>query len=540
VKSWARLRSNDLDPSGAKGAKPVVAIIVTLPGRDAPIEKCLAGIISQRFDAWECVVVSSDGGIEVDRARSIERLDPRITALTDRYPTLQASQSAGMAYTTAPYLSFVSGSRVLTPNTLDSHMRALATSLAASGVAGVKTRMPSDIDGGATTIRRAALVDDGHGIAHLEHPAGTALWEALEAKGYRFDEVRPDPLDVELLDPLVEPESESEPEIDLNRELGVLLYPMARYHAEEMSEVAHALRNNHGVGSTFVLAKEFEGAFDEAMVDHDVIRLSAIKGASNLPPFTAALVMNDWGTSRSVVLECRRRNVPSFARVEGVQDFRDVDTGRIRLPYLAADYVLAQGGNDVENLARHNVHIVGNERLEAIFRGPERTAESKTGRVVINSNFTYGVLTEERAEFLDRSVKAILQEGFEPVISQHPADEELGEDLAPYRAEESMSELLHTCDVLVSRFSTVPFEAMALGTPFVYFNPHGEAVDAFLEQTPAYRVVEATDELADAITEAASWLGDYRARSEDFFRLQIDVGEDSAVDRTANQIVQAL
>jgi GT2 family glycosyltransferase len=321
--------------------------------------------------------------------------------------------------------------------------------------------------------------------------------------------------------------------------LGLLMMPMARYHAREMNELAALLLKKHNIRSTFVIDSEFQGQFDDEIISHPVISLPSTR-LSDLPLFSGVFVMNDWGASRKLLLECRLRDVPSFARVEGVQDFRDLDTQRIRLPYLTADHVLAQGRNDLESLRRESVHLVGNERLESIFRGPERTVESRTGRVVINSNFTYGVLMDKRADFLESSIKACVAAGLEPVISRHPADSPLDQSLQRYVADEAMSDLLHTCDMLISRFSTVPFEAMALGTPFVYFNPHGELVDTFFEPGDAYRIADSAASLTEAITEAMTWLGNYRQRSEKFLREQIDMRDESAVDRTARCIVELI
>jgi hypothetical protein len=323
------------------------------------------------------------------------------------------------------------------------------------------------------------------------------------------------------------------------RPLGLLMMPMARYHAREMNELAAVLLKKHNTRSTFVIDSEFQGQFDDEIIGHAAISLSATP-PSKLSPFSGAFVMNDWGPSRKLLLECRLRDVPSFARVEGVQDFRDLDTQRIRLPYLTADHVLAQGRNDLESLRREGVHLVGNERLESIFRGPERTVESRTGRAVINSNFTYGVLMDKRADFLESSIKACVAAGLEPVISRHPADSPLDHSLQRYVADEAMSDLLHTCDMLISRFSTVPFEAMALGTPFVYFNPHDELVDTFFEPGDAYRIADSTASLTEAITEAMTWLGNYRQRSETFLREQIDMRDESAVDRTARCLVELI
>ena len=74
--------------------------------------------------------------------------------------------------------------------------------------------------------------------------------------------------------------------------------------------------------------------------------------------------------------------------------------------------------------------------------------------------------------------------------------------------------------VLVSRFSTVPFEAMARGVPFIYHNPHGERVPTFTDPQGAFPVTTSAEELADALRALPDWKVRYRDRSEKFFGLR--------------------
>ena len=229
------------------------------------------------------------------------------------------------------------------------------------------------------------------------------------------------------------------------------------------------------------------------------------------------------------------RDVPSFAKVEGVQDFTDVDTGRIRLPYLAADHVLVQGENDLGSLERKNLHVVGNANMERAWNAGPNTA-ARNGKVIINSNFTYGVLTDKRQMFLTQAVEGIRAAGLEPVISQHPADRPLPAPLAELVTESSMSDLLPISEAVVTRFSTVPFEAMAYGTPFVYFNPHHEKVPTFASPDPSFRHVHNATDLTDALRHAVEGRATYRDVAESYFRAQIDMTDTASAIRSAKVI----
>lgn len=321
--------------------------------------------------------------------------------------------------------------------------------------------------------------------------------------------------------------------------LGVLLMPLAEYHGRELGAVADALVAM-GHRCTFLVEDTLVEMVDRHLGDHPRILAARNYDRFALGHFDAFVAMNDWGEpSRAIYHLARVRSVPSFAKVEGVQDFTDVDTGRIRLPYMAADHVLVQGSNDIAALDRKHLHIVGNSNLETAWNeGP--ASVDRNGEVVINSNFTYGVLTDARDEYLKQSIEAVLAAGLEPVISQHPADRALPGDVVQYRTDRSMSSMLPAVEAIVTRFSTVPFEAIAYGTPFVYFNPHYEKVPTFSSPDPAFDHVHTVDELTKALQFSIENRSSYRTVAEPYFRAQIDIADSPSAARTAKAIASVV
>lgn len=321
--------------------------------------------------------------------------------------------------------------------------------------------------------------------------------------------------------------------------LGVLLMPLAEYHGRELGAVADALVAN-GHRCTFLVEDTLVEVVDKHLGGHPRILAARNYDRFAIGQFDAFVAMNDWGEpSRAIYHLARTRGVPSFSKVEGVQDFTDVDTGRIRLPYMAADHVLVQGSNDIASLDRKHLHVVGNSNLEIAWNeGPASTM--RNGEVVINSNFTYGVLTDVRDSFLEQCIEAIVAADLQPVISQHPADRALPGEFVQYRTDRSMSSMLPACEALVTRFSTVPFEAIAYGTPFVYFNPHHEKVPTFATPDPAFDHVHTVDELTRALTFSVENRASYRTVAEPYFRAQIDIGELPSAVRSARAIASVV
>jgi hypothetical protein len=154
-------------------------------------------------------------------------------------------------------------------------------------------------------------------------------------------------------------------------------------------------------------------------------------------------------------------------------------------------------------------------------------------------NFTFSVLTRARRPWIRSVEVASRQAGIEATISCHPAERPSGVRLPispnPFRYD------ITRAGLLVSRFSTVPFEAMARGVPVVYHNPHGERVPTFTRPDGAFLVSTTADELAAAMRTALTWRDGYRSRAEAFFRRQVDVCEECPSEvRAADVIVGEL
>ncbi|MEA2001609.1 MAG: hypothetical protein U9N84_06955, partial [Actinomycetota bacterium] len=250
----------------------------------------------------------------------------------------------------------------------------------------------------------------------------------------------------------------------------------------------------------------------------------------------AVVTMKDWAGYGEVVIAAKNAGIPTFAKVEGAQDFSDADTPYARAAYRSADYIFCQGQNDFDSLGGSR-HIVGSSRLERLRQAPLLPIQSDF--VIINLNFTYGVLEQERAHWIESAVEACEALRVPYAVALHPAERRT--TTVARATAVPISRLLLRASVLVSRFSTVPFEAMARGIPFVYHNPHGELAATFANEEDAFRTTTGTDELAGAIEESRGWWADYRQRSGRFFTAQVDIDpEVSSADRAADRIVQLL
>lgn len=311
----------------------------------------------------------------------------------------------------------------------------------------------------------------------------------------------------------------------------IFLMPESAYHVDELGPLAE-LAAAGGARPAFLVSDQ-RLPFVESQLERfafPVFRYPVKDRHEDLIAEHAAAVvtMNDWGAARKIVEACNGVGVPTFGKVEGVQDFGDADVHWQRSAYGQVGTVLCQGRNDLEATSGDRV-IVGSTRLERIWRQPE--AKPPTDLVVLNVNFTYGVLDDVRDMWLSSAVAACRAAGRSYVISMHPAERAGLDD--PNVAEVPMRHLLTRASTLVSRFSTVPFEAMARGVPFVYHNPHSEKVPTFHNPGGAFPVTASVEELTDALRQTRSWQPGYRDRARAFFEAQVDIDpERSSEERT--------
>ena len=81
----------------------------------------------------------------------------------------------------------------------------------------------------------------------------------------------------------------------------------------------------------------------------------------------AVVVMNDWGVPRTLVERARAASVPTFAWVEGVQDYDDVDTGLERRAYHVST---SSPSERPPGSSAPTVPAIGSERISHCGRPP--------------------------------------------------------------------------------------------------------------------------------------------------------------------------
>lgn len=272
-------------------------------------------------------------------------------------------------------------------------------------------------------------------------------------------------------------------------EVGVIFLPHKDYHVR----TAAALRPHLESRGLSVAVVDFERHYR----DEGVARMAKILGMPTYPSSSldfqlikAAVVVcfNDWDkVVQGFLATFQEVGTPTVGIVEGVQDYHDIDTGRPRRPYQTVDFVLAPGEFD-QRYFDNNAEIGGLANVEQLWLADY--SKPTPARAVANVNFSYNVLTEARDQWVEDVSEACRTAEVDLVFSQHPAD--LG-DLSKFRVSgQSIYQDLLECNVLISRFSTVILEALAMGRRVIYFNPHGEEVDKFADGAcvPVARSVE--------------------------------------------------
>lgn len=214
---------------------------------------------------------------------------------------------------------------------------------------------------------------------------------------------------------------------------------------------------------------------------------------------TAKLVVafNDFNDDFREALEYRHRlGLPSVCMVEGINDFLRVDFEGYRyLPYRRCDYVFLAGENDRRYFEDRQTYVVGLPIIEKLCDREPVFPEHPLA--VLNVNFTYGALENEREGFVAKAKSAFEALGLDWVITQHPMDMAALSGLPV--SKRTQYELIEDCTVFVSRFATGILEALASGKPVVYFNPHGEKVEKFKEPLGAFEIATNERELAQAL-----------------------------------------
>lgn len=251
----------------------------------------------------------------------------------------------------------------------------------------------------------------------------------------------------------------------------------------------------------------------------------------------ALVVRNDWGPERHLVEAYKSRGLPTFGWVEGVQDFHDVDTGRSRRPYQTVQTVLTLGDYDAGVLRSQGVADVvpvGSDRLQRLWDSESQAADID---VLINVNFTYGVLTSARSAWTRGALAAAHQNGLHGVVTRHPADRGWTGRLSE-RRNEAVDAQLRRSARLVSRFSTLIYDALLLGVECYYFNPHRELVSTFHDAPLC--TSSSTPELSAQLSQPVRSRSEVRSDARSFLESHVRIGGPPAGTVVARAILDRL
>ena len=305
----------------------------------------------------------------------------------------------------------------------------------------------------------------------------------------------------------------------------VLLFPHSAYHVLELSYVAKEL-NKLGVSTLFINSEVpyRKQGVKEKLVELDLPYINY--GNLNLYSVSpkAVVCMCDWDiVVKKIFLNMHDRGVKTIGIVEGVQDFLDADTGRPRNAYRTVEHLFIPGNFDLKYFPdQSNIYLSGISRIDALLN--ETLQKQPSFDVLINVNFTYNVLEDKRDRWLKDIVETTENLSLEYRITQHHADQA---NLNDYKvSNEPLYDLLKDTKVLVTRFSTVVLEALALKVPVVYYNPIIEKVDKFNDPLGAYEYVCELDQLSVAISKSIDKGWDfYEEAAENFLDLHCNTSK---------------
>lgn len=235
--------------------------------------------------------------------------------------------------------------------------------------------------------------------------------------------------------------------------------------------------------------------------------------------------MCDWDGKivKPLIINAKASNKKTLGIIEGINDFLDADTNMIRRAYKTVEYLFLTGEHDKQFFKEKEkkCFTVGIPRLNNFLK--EKPKFPKKPLVVINVNFSYGVLEDKREKWLDSVLEACEILNFEYIITQHPADIT---NLSKYNISKlDMYQTIRKGSVVISRFGSIILESLAMGKPVVYHNPHNEKVLKFQEPMSAYSCSFDVQSLVEAIKYELSLKVDYRQRANDFLNHHCNINE---------------
>jgi hypothetical protein len=287
----------------------------------------------------------------------------------------------------------------------------------------------------------------------------------------------------------------------------ICFLPSNKYHVETMARVIDFLSPEHKEDFIFVDLEDQKHEGSRAAIE--ALNLPSMVYSeeffTTLPPGSAVVVMCDWSPwEQKAVIAARQSGIATIGMIEGCQDYLDTHIEHLkdsysfkpRYPYATVAERLLLGEYDSNFI---NGVVTGCPRFDSLVS--ERPPLPEKPTVCINSNFTYSLYEDIRDKWCETAVAAAEKAGWDYYIIQHPRDRG---DYSNYNTHENydLHEALRKSHLLISRFSSIIFDALLLGRRVVYYNPHQERQPTFLEPNGAFDYVESgSNELKSVLEE---------------------------------------
>lgn len=286
-----------------------------------------------------------------------------------------------------------------------------------------------------------------------------------------------------------------------------------RNHVRMLAPVATLLQaQNYTVTFVDVEIWHFrEGAVPE-LQRHGLSSVS-IEELAKWPPERGVFVMAvDWAPD--LLVQFLDRFARNAIRLVGVPD-----GCRFASPirYTKVDYVLGWGPSIRDYFKQRGI-VVGSPIIEAARSRQVRYCVPPL--VAVNYKFTHSYIAAA-ASWTASVIRACEKAGLPYAFSAHPSNRIRAPGAIP---NEDIDRLLDKASVLVTRPSTVAYEAMVRGTPVVLFPMPGEGLVEFGNPMGAFEVTSDADALPNLILNALRTRDDTKARCKKFLEYHVELG----------------
>jgi SAM-dependent methyltransferase len=266
----------------------------------------------------------------------------------------------------------------------------------------------------------------------------------------------------------------------------VAFLPSNDTHVQWMYDIAKHLPN-----WIFIILPGYGENAEMALRDLEIDYIEYKMGLFEKLGVDILVLGNDWGSFENVIIdEAHHYGIHTICIQEGLLFFS--------IPGLLqkAENVFLLGPIMAQFVDRKDsIFITGNPKFDNLI--PLSLPETPV--VMINSNFCYGLWENLRLAWIEDVVNACKMLGVKFFISKHPRDNGVFPDEYPVfpSSSKKLKEQMARASIVISRSSTIIYEAILTGREVVYYNPHHENSPILEKQT--HRAVWNANDLASLV-----------------------------------------